>query len=97
MHPPLFGMTVIVSALWEICCAGDDVRAESLGFGFGVGDDPDAPVGLNIEGGMGEAQSFPGKMLLLIGADAPIYPSGVRLNASTTPGAKSPLPPFPKR
>jgi hypothetical protein len=50
IHPPFFGMTVIVSALWEICCAGDDVRAEPLGFGFGVGDDPDTHVGLDIEG-----------------------------------------------
>jgi hypothetical protein len=54
IHPPFFGMTVIVSALWEICCAGDDVRAESLGFGFGVGDDPDAHRLGSTSGGVGE-------------------------------------------
>jgi len=30
---------------WTICRGG-----QRLGFGFGVGDDPDAPVGLDIEG-----------------------------------------------
>jgi hypothetical protein len=35
----------------------DDMRrGQRLGFGFGVGDDPDAPVGLDIEGERARAQ-----------------------------------------
>jgi hypothetical protein len=33
------------SCWWTICWGG-----RPLGFGFGVGDDTDAPVGLDIEG-----------------------------------------------